>query len=240
MSTLFVVRHGQASFFEDDYDRLSELGREQSRLLGTYWAARDVLFDQVISGPRLRQRDTAQLVGEAYQSAGKAWPEPRVMEHFDEYQAEAVMTAALPMLLETNPQVRRLHEKLQATEGSAAIHRAFQRVYEVVIAMWARDELDLPDVERFAPFCERVHQGIEQLVASSADGGQRIALFTSGGPAGIVMQRALGTSDLKALQIAWMVRNGSFSEFLFSGQRFTLSAFNSLPHLDESRLLTYR
>jgi hypothetical protein len=42
------------------------------------------------------------------------------------------------------------------------------------------------------------------------------------------------------LQLAWMVRNASFSEFLFSGDRFTLSRYNAFPHLDHADHLTYR
>ena len=32
MSRLFHVRHGQASFFSDDYDKLSDLGERQARV----------------------------------------------------------------------------------------------------------------------------------------------------------------------------------------------------------------
>ncbi len=34
MGTLYLVRHGQASFGSDDYDRLSPLGQRQSQRLG--------------------------------------------------------------------------------------------------------------------------------------------------------------------------------------------------------------
>ena len=54
------------------------------------------------------------------------------------------------------------------------------------------------------------------------------------------MQRALDLSARNALKTAWMVRNCSYSEFLFSGDRFTLSCFNASPHLDDASLLTYR
>jgi len=37
-----------------------------------------------------------------------------------------------------------------------------------------------------------------------------------------------------------MVRNCSYSEFLYSGERFTLSTFNSFPHLEDASMLTYR
>jgi len=67
-----------------------------------------------------------------------------------------------------------------------------------------------------------------------------VAIFSSGGPIGVALQRALELSPENTLKVAWMARNCSFSEFLFSGERFTLSSFNELPHLDESSLITYR
>ena len=55
MSRLFLIRHGQASFLEENYDKLSVLGEKQARLLGEYWAQQRVAVDQVYSGPRTRQ-----------------------------------------------------------------------------------------------------------------------------------------------------------------------------------------
>ena len=40
MAEILMVRHGQAAFGTDDYDRLTEVGWEQSRLLGDYFARR--------------------------------------------------------------------------------------------------------------------------------------------------------------------------------------------------------
>ena len=56
----------------------------------------------------------------------------------------------------------------------------------------------------------------------------------------MAMQRALNLSPQDTLRVAWMSRNCSYSEFLFSGDRFTLSTFNAFPHLDDAALLTYR
>ena len=44
VSTLYVIRHGQASFGAADYDRLTEIGVEQAGLLGLHLAgkARDL------------------------------------------------------------------------------------------------------------------------------------------------------------------------------------------------------
>jgi hypothetical protein len=54
------------------------------------------------------------------------------------------------------------------------------------------------------------------------------------------MQRALNLSPQDTLRVTWMSRNCSYSEFIFSGARFTLSAFNAFPHLDDPSMLTYR
>ena len=38
MPEFFLVRHGQASFGADNYDKLSALGHRQARWLGGYFA----------------------------------------------------------------------------------------------------------------------------------------------------------------------------------------------------------
>ena len=63
MSVLVLVRHGQASFSADDYDRLSPAGEAQARRLGDYWTRQAEVFDEVYVGPRRRQQQTADLVG---------------------------------------------------------------------------------------------------------------------------------------------------------------------------------
>lgn len=239
MSTLFVVRHGQASFFEANYDQLSALGVEQSRLLGQYWVARGVQFDEIHSGPRQRQIDTAAAIGEVYRQAGMHWPQVQVAPEFDEYQAEAVLKQALPTLVEKDERVRDLYAAVERAADRADTLRQFQRMYEVVISSWARGELELTDIEPWADFCARVHRGFDQLMSSHAS-GRRVAVFTSGGPVGVSLQRALEIASQRALEMAWMVRNAAVSEYIFTRDRFTLSQFNSIAHLDEPRLLTYR
>ncbi|MCO8647501.1 histidine phosphatase family protein, partial [Burkholderia multivorans] len=45
MAELFLVRHGQASFGTDDYDRLSDVGVQQGVWLGEYLARAHAPFD---------------------------------------------------------------------------------------------------------------------------------------------------------------------------------------------------
>jgi broad specificity phosphatase PhoE len=239
MSVLFVVRHGQASFFEANYDQLSPLGREQSRLLGEYWARRGARFDEAYTGPRQRQIDTAQAIAEVYRQTGLTWPRIEVLDEFDEYQAEAVLKQSLPMLVETDARVRELYRDVERATDQAQTLKAFQRVYELVIGSWARGELDLADIEPWSDFCARVHRGIDRLTQGDAR-GRRVVLVTSGGPVGVTLQRALGISSQRTLEMAWMVRNAAFSEYVFTKDRFTLSQFNAIAHLERPELWTYR
>ena len=219
MSNLYVVRHGQASFFAENYDQLSLIGETQSRLLGEYWARRHVVFDEVFTGPCQRHGETARLAGEAYAAAGLPWPQPVTLPGLDEYEAEAVLKQALPRLIEEHANIRHLHEAMERAADRAEKLRTFQKLYEVVIDRWAHGELDLPQVESWTAFCQRMHRALDQIV--SRPGSRRqVAAFTSGGPVGVCMQRALGVTHRTTLQLAWMVRNGAFSEFIFSGERF--------------------
>lgn len=239
MSRLFLVRHGQASFLERNYDKLSARGEEQSRMLGEYWAELGLRFDRVYSGPRQRQRETARIAGEACKNAGIAWPAPSVLDSFDEFQAEIVMERSLPKLIVTDAGISQMHQEFKDAQTRPEQFKTFQRIFEVVIGRWADGKLPLDGIEPWPEFCSRVQNGLAQLTADG-NGGEQIAIFSSGGPVGVAMQRALDLSTEATLKAAWMVRNCSFSEFVFSSERFTLSSYNATPHFSDPEFITYR
>ena len=59
MSQLLLIRHGQATPFEADTDRLSPLGEDQARAVGAYLLASGMLPSRVVHGPLLRQTRNA-------------------------------------------------------------------------------------------------------------------------------------------------------------------------------------
>ena len=89
MGTLYLVRHGQASFGADDYDQLSDLGRRQSVRLGEYFAERGIRFDALLAGTLRRQQQTLAGILEGLGHAGDhlAW-EGRSEEHTSELQSQ--------------------------------------------------------------------------------------------------------------------------------------------------------
>ena len=62
MPVVLLVRHGQASFGADDYDVLSDRGREQSEVVGRELARRGLRSPVAVAGSLRRQRHTAQIL----------------------------------------------------------------------------------------------------------------------------------------------------------------------------------
>jgi broad specificity phosphatase PhoE len=239
MGILFLVRHAQASFLEQNYDKLSKLGEAQATLLGKYWAQREIIFDRVCVGPCVRQKDSLKLVRDAYEKAGFKFPEPQVLPEFDEYQAEAVLEGSLPELIASDQRILDLHAAFECSPDSAGRRATFQKMFEAVIGKWVRGEICPPGVETWLEFCSRVNSGLDKTLIAGMP-GERVAIFTSGGPIAVAMQRALQLSPENTLQISWMSRNSSWSEFLYTAERFTLSSFNLHGHIGDPALLTYR
>ena len=242
MSHIILVRHGQASFLEKDYDKLCPNGEAQSRLLGEYWARRGVVLGGIYSGPRVRQLETSRIVAEAYRRAGVDFPETVVMSEFDEYQAEAVMRECLPQLLRRNAAIRELRRAYE--ESSKSTHsddrrKTFQKLFEAVISKWVAGEVTATGIGPWHDFCLRVDRGLAQVVRDTPPAATAV-VFTSAGTIGAAMRRALHLSAEDTLQLTWMSRNASITSFLASGERFALSTFNTHPHLDGDGLLTYR
>ena len=242
MSHIVLVRHGQASFLGADYDKLSANGEAQAKLLGEFWSRRATVFASAYSGPRVRQRETARIVADAYRAAGADFPEINVMSEFDEYQAEAVMRECLPQLLPVDPAIQELrlaYENAKASSDSLDRRKTFQKLFETIIAKWVAGEVTAAGIESWSDFCLRVEQGLAEVVRATPAAATAV-IFTSAGPIGAAMRRALHLSAEDRLQVTWSSLNASFSTFLASGERFSLSAFNAYPHLDGDGLLTYR
>ncbi len=239
MGRVFLVRHAQASFLEPDYDKLSPTGATQARVLGEYWARHRIVFDRVCTGPRFRHRDTEKAVREAYATHGLNFPESVMLPEFDEFQGDVVLEKSLPRLIHTDSHIRELDAAVRAANSPPQRRRNFQKLFETVVTRWVKGELSVDGVESWQAFLARVHRGLSQFLSSTGK-SETCAIFTSGGPVAASVQRALHLSPEQTLQVAWMPRNCSYSEFLFSGDRFTLSTFNSFQHLDDPTLLTYR
>jgi broad specificity phosphatase PhoE len=229
MSTLALVRHGQASFFSENYDRLSETGRLQARSLAEYWRRTGTGFDGVYTGSLERQQDTAVEVREALKASGLGFPEPRVMAEWNEYDDSMLGAVSIEELVGGDP---------AAAEDREAMARRFQKGFEILMQEWVAGTRVVEGGESWSEFQSRVVRGLERVTAAHPRGA-RVAVFSSGGAIAVAIGHVLGLDDRTTLELNWTLRNCSVSEILYNREKMSLSSFNSVGHLEKD-LLTYR
>ncbi len=239
MSMMTLIRHGQASFFAADYDQLSAIGEEQSRLLGRFWGTHGYRIDEVYTGPRARQKQTAGLIGEAYREAGGDWPDPVELAELDEYDLSGIMEQLAPALVDRDAHFASLVEANQQSIEPRDRLRTFQAMFEHLSLHWQSETKPIAGVESWAEFRQRVDRAIRHI-QKIAPQGSRVAVVTSGGFIGTVAQSALAAPDRSALELNWRVRNSSLTELVFNRERLSLDSFNAVPHLPDPKHWTYR
>ncbi len=239
MSQLVLVRHGQATLFADTYDRLSPLGEEQSRRLGAYWVEHGVVLDAVYCGTLRRQTRTLEIVAEVYAEADRPWPAPVLTPGLNEYDGDGIMHYLLPVLRERDARLRALAEAAERHGDGPERYRHYQRLFEAVSGAWVRGAAEAAEVESWRAFHERVSETWRRILREEG-GGRRVAAFTSGGPIAVAVQTTVRAPEAVALELNWRIRNAALTELVFSGDRVSLDTFNTIPHLPDPALWTYR
>ena len=223
MGTLRLIRHGQASYGEVDYDRLSTRGQDQARELGKFLAGAAV--DQLYVGPLKRQQGTAQIAAEA---AGNL-PAATTLPELAEYPAFDLIQHFMPKLVAADPKFAALTQTPTRELANEAFH--------TILSRWARDEWEVEGVERVTAFADRVRRGLDQIVRDVRSGA-RIAVVTSAGPIGVAVGLTFGASEHHMIRTSIVIRNASITELRFRSrdfdwhpERVALIAFNSIHHL---------
>ena len=212
MGTLYLVRHGQASFGADDYDNLSDLGHRQSRRLGEYFAGRGIQFDSLIAGTLRRHKQTLEGILKNLDHAADhlAWP------GLNEYDSEAVIATIHPHKLErpTSPEMYRHHFRL-LRDG---------------LAQWMAGVVSPAGMPSYPDFVAGVTTALDHVRANHF--GQNVLLVSSGGPISTAVGQVLGTSAETTIELNLRIRNSSITEFAFTPKRHMLVSYNGIAHLD--------
>lgn len=238
MSTLWLVRHGQASFLEADYDRLSARGEEQAARLGEHWAELDVRLDRIVAGPRRRQLHTAEILRDVLSRRGLPAPEVEVMEELDEYRSDELFTHLLPSLATSDPVVAALAGELAGAVDRAVIARAFDRALQYLLRAWIDGAGDGLAMESWVEFEARIARARGRLVGGGR--GANVVAVSSGGAIGAFVGQVLEASPPTRLELGWTLHNSGVVELFWSGSRTSLSRFNAVEHLPPGALRTYR
>ncbi|NEK87487.1 histidine phosphatase family protein [Blastococcus saxobsidens] len=218
MPLICLVRHGQASFGADDYDVLSDLGREQARCVGEELRRRELRDPLVVSGTLRRQRDTAALLTETAGFGPVAGPDPR----FDEYDHLD--------LLERYPAEG---EQPSGDSGS----RQVQRLLDGALRSW----IAAGDADGWPAFSTGAPTALREL-ATGLGSGRDAVVVSSGGVIAAVVAGLLGAPADGVVALNRAAVNVGVTSVLAGGSGLSLLAFNDHAHVtgDRRHLLSYR
>ncbi|MDD2713228.1 MAG: histidine phosphatase family protein [Simplicispira sp.] len=212
MGTLYLVRHGQASFGADDYDQLSVLGRQQAVRLGQYWHSRGLRFDAVLTGTLRRHTQTYEGIAEGLQGA----PAPLQLPGLNEYDSVALIRA-----IQTEPPPR---------ADTPDLYRQYFRLLCDALSQWMAGVISPEGMPSWDAFSGGVHAALDRVRREHA--GQNVLLVSSGGPIAAAVGQVLGTSPEVTIALNMRIRNSAVTEFSVSPRRHMLQTFNTLAHLD--------
>lgn len=225
MGILYMVRHGQASFGAEDYDRLSDLGHRQCVAVGRHLAEglsgqtgriggpENEGFAAVLRGTLRRHEQSLQALQEGF---GRALPAIRVLPGLDEYDSHALLQAqgGPPLPAPDTPEGYKAH---------------FRRLREA-LAGWMEGRLHPKGMPEYTAF----RQGVADALALVRQEclGKPVLIVSSGGPISTAVSLVLGAPAASSIELNLRMRNSSITEFTFSASRHQLVSFNSVPHLE--------
>jgi broad specificity phosphatase PhoE len=235
MSTLYLVRHGQGSFGTHDYDRLSPLGREQSKLVGEHFVATGEKIDRIYTGSLKRQRETAELLVEGLGAAGAGLSDLTVEPAFDEYDGTALLSGYASSLS--------VEEQTRAGWPQLLTDRKkFQLFLELAARAWVDGTIATESLVPWSGFTGRISAALQRIMADEGR-NKTLVITTSGGVIGAAVANVLGHSSYAGIELNWAVHNASLTRLIYSSNKVSLSMFNALPHLERlgrRELITYR
>lgn len=237
MSRLLFVRHAQASYGKADYDQLSEIGYEQSTILGEYLAKRQVKFDYIYVGPLKRHHQTLSKVQEAYKKANLVLPEPREMVELEEHRGPEILKSSMKQIREEDEMIREWDNE-RIIDPSLNVKKGLL-IFERAMTLWATGKLSHLQPDHYLDwksFRVQVANGWQKIMSNHKEENQKtIGLFTSGGTISATVGNVLCMKeDRDIIGMNGIVQNTSISEFLFSGDRVTMKRFNDVSHLPEN------
>ena len=228
MSVIYLIRHGQASFFADDYDALSQLGHRQADLLGQGLAARHISPKRIVHGSMLRHRQTHD---NAVQHLAAVPAEQD--ERWNEYPHQDILGVMEPHL--ATPALMR--EYLANEEQPM---KTLQTLFFKAMTRWTQNPDSDAYQENWSSFSERVLSAFDHC-AQHQEKPQLV--FTSGGPISVVACHLLGLPLTDFMRINWTLVNGGITKIVMRGHgKASLSTLNSHDIFDlmgDKSLITY-
>jgi broad specificity phosphatase PhoE len=234
MGQILLVRHGQASFGSANYDQLSELGYEQARLLGQWYANSRQTFHKVVTGGMARHRQTADTCLAELPKPLLADTEWLTDEDFAEFNHQEVLLRHCPEYADAAAFKALLANHVEPS-------RALEQLFHAAMQRWMGVWHDSDYTETWPDFRRRCVRALERLDTEERD--QSTIVFTSGGVIATLMQHLLGLQDYQVMEMSWTLANCSVTKLRQRPGQFTLGYLNNYAHLEwlgQQGSVTYR
>jgi broad specificity phosphatase PhoE len=212
-----LVRHAQASWGSDDYDRLSPLGETQAVHLGRWLAADTAEYVHVVRGDLRRHAQTFAAIEAAFEAAGRQLPPVRIDAGWNEFD-HVPLLAAYARAHADDPNLP------LARDGDTPAQRA---VLAAAVRGWHEGRFDGSVPETWAQFGQRIAAARERIDVTAGS----VLIVTSGGAMWRCAQAALDLDDAGLVKLGLSLRNTGISEFERRGARWHMLSWNELPHL---------
>ncbi len=215
MAELMVVRHAQASFGADNYDKLSDLGHRQSAVLGDYLRSVGWVPDRLVTGTLVRQQETLASMGFAQA--------PETHAGLNEYDFHDL-----------------LRVKFNGTIPDVVIgeRKTHFRTLRETILEWQDGGL-VGASETWDAFETRV--AAARAFATDTD-ARRVLVISSGGAIGELVRSTLQAPKPQMMELNLQMRNTAVTRFVFSSRGVGLMEFNAVPHISpemQSDMITF-
>lgn len=218
MGHIYLIRHGQASFGADDYDKLSPLGHQQSERLGQYLAQRSerlgLTWEAVLTGSLRRHEETW-----AAMAKGAGWTHtPTVWPGLDEYDSAA--------LLQALPRDRELQDP-HTPEG----YKQHFRLLRDALTQWMAGTISPQGMPTYLEFVDGITSALTHIRQHCPQGN--VLLVSSGGPISTLVGHLLRTPPETTIELNMQLQNTALTELVVTAHHARLVRFNTLPHLDD-------
>lgn len=216
MTTIYLIRHGQASFGAESYDKLSPNGELQAKFLGQYFDSILKEAPYVVAGSMHRHQQTANL------ALSECFPESEVItdSHWNEFNHQQVFAQYEPRFNEPHL----LKQDVSKEENPRAY---LAKIFEGAIDRWTSGDYHHEYEESWPNFKARVETALQTLCDDLAKTKPRYAVvFTSGGVISVAAGKILGLSPNKTFALNWAIANSSITTLRLVGNEPQLLSLN--------------
>ncbi|WP_201531408.1 histidine phosphatase family protein [Psychrobacter sp. LFX-11D] len=250
MTTILLARHGQASFGQENYDQLSELGGIQAQMLGQHYATTQRRIDAIFTGSLVRQQDSAHHFWQRYQSFADtdssnkpaidmSAPDSYVLPQFDEFNHKDVFVKS-DSAFSTRASIA-----AEIVKADVPMTRLAE-LFDNAMRRWHGGDYDQDYIESWSQFNERAKQALEQIriqvTTLNLNRDSTVLVFTSGGVIAAITSQLLQQGSQTAYQINKSLVNTGVTSITLKEQNSRLLSLNEYSHLfaDGKRFVTWR